>query len=183
MKVCQHCQLYFDDKYQFCDKCGGKLQEKIDMVFCPYCGNKVETKGKYCPFCGEILVDAEPVHVAQSPIGFENDKPIKVATQSDIKVSQQQRTIQRQVSSQTKSYKNQNVHNSSPSIKKDDSSFSSRLGSVLAGAVGLITFLVIVTFLKGAVLEAIRKGYGLVIVILAIVLVAICINLGNRNKK
>ena len=183
MKICQHCQLDFDDKYQFCDKCGGKLQEKIDIAFCLYCGNKIETEGKYCPFCGEILVDAEPVDVAQSSIDFENDKPIKTATQSDIKVSQQQRNNQRQVSPQTKSYKSQNAHNSSPSIKKGDSSFSSRLGSVLAGAVGLITFFVIAVFLKGAALEAIRKGYGLVIVILAIVLVPICINFKGRNKK
>lgn len=93
MKTCVNCQLEFDDKYLFCDKCGGKLQEIIDMVFCPYCGNKIETSGEYCPFCGKLLVDAEPVDTSYSLQGFDNPKPIKITEKTDLKVPPKQSSV------------------------------------------------------------------------------------------
>ena len=67
MKFCQKCQLEMDDKYKFCYQCGGKLQEKIETVFCPYCGEKVETEGEFCPFCGKSFVE-EIVSVLDEPV-------------------------------------------------------------------------------------------------------------------
>lgn len=34
MKACVNCQLEFDDKYLFCDKCGVKLQEMLLFCHC-----------------------------------------------------------------------------------------------------------------------------------------------------
>ena len=55
MKICPNCSVEYEDKYAFCHQCGGKLQEKIEQNFCPFCGNKVETDGEFCPFCGNSL--------------------------------------------------------------------------------------------------------------------------------
>lgn len=55
-----------EDNFKFCYQCGGKLQEKIETVFCPYCGEKVETEGEFCPFCGKALneeIDSKQVDV------------------------------------------------------------------------------------------------------------------------
>lgn len=93
MKTCVNCQLEFDDKYLFCDKCGGKLQEIIDMVFCPYCGNKIETAGEYCPYCGNLLADAESVETTYSPKGFDNHTPINIKETADFKTPQKQDSV------------------------------------------------------------------------------------------
>ncbi len=53
-----------EDKYKFCYQCGGKLQEKIEIAFCPYCGERVETDGEFCPFCGNALNENSNVRPA-----------------------------------------------------------------------------------------------------------------------
>lgn len=57
MKICPSCQVEYDDKFSFCNQCGSKLHEKVELVFCPYCGNRTETEGAFCPYCGKSLKD------------------------------------------------------------------------------------------------------------------------------
>ena len=74
MKICRNCNLTYDDKFAFCHKCGGKLQEKIEQFFCPYCGNKIETEGEFCPFCGNQLVDSQPISTPPPSANVNNPK-------------------------------------------------------------------------------------------------------------
>ena len=55
MKFCPNCHIECEDKFSFCNQCGSKLQEIIELVFCPFCGNKIETEGDFCPYCGNSL--------------------------------------------------------------------------------------------------------------------------------
>lgn len=55
MKFCPNCHIECEDKFSFCNQCGSKLQEIIELVFCPFCGNKMETEGDFCPYCGNSL--------------------------------------------------------------------------------------------------------------------------------
>ena len=43
-------------------------------MYCNACGSLFKDGLAYCPFCGESLVDAEPVEVVSSPKDFEKNK-------------------------------------------------------------------------------------------------------------
>ena len=83
MKFCPNCNLEYEAKYAFCNKCGSKLQEKIEHNFCPYCGNKVETDGEYCPFCGNSLKETDAVSVNDN-INASNDKPFNTTNNETV---------------------------------------------------------------------------------------------------
>lgn len=55
MKICQKCNVSYDDDFAFCPKCGSSLATKIETMFCPYCGKKVESDVDFCPYCGKNL--------------------------------------------------------------------------------------------------------------------------------
>ncbi len=55
MKICQKCNLSYDDDNAFCSKCGLPLTAKIETLFCPYCGKKLESDMEFCPYCGKNL--------------------------------------------------------------------------------------------------------------------------------
>ena len=55
MKICQKCNVSYDDDFAFCPKCGSSLAAKIETMFCPYCGKKVESDVDFCPYCGKKL--------------------------------------------------------------------------------------------------------------------------------
>ena len=55
MKICQSCNLSFENDFSFCSKCGSPLADIIENRFCPYCGKKVENGVLYCPYCGKSL--------------------------------------------------------------------------------------------------------------------------------
>ncbi len=144
MKICTKCQLEFDDKYAFCDKCGGKLQEIIDMVFCPYCGNKIETSGEYCPFCGKLLVDAEPVKTAYSPQGFDNPKPINITEKADSKVTKKQNSVP--------------VQNNEADTPNNDNS-EEKAGSIWGTIIELVLLLIGCIFAKSCAHALLKSQY------------------------
>ena len=55
MKICQKCNLSYDDDNAFCSKCGLPLTTKTETMFCPYCGKKLESDMEFCPYCGKNL--------------------------------------------------------------------------------------------------------------------------------
>ena len=55
MKICQRCNLSYDDDNSFCSKCGLPLTTKVETMFCPYCGKKLESDMEFCPYCGKNL--------------------------------------------------------------------------------------------------------------------------------
>ena len=55
MKICQKCNVFYDDEFVFCPKCASSLTTKIESMFCPYCGKKVESDVDFCPYCGKNL--------------------------------------------------------------------------------------------------------------------------------
>ena len=52
MRICAKCQLEYDDKFTYCQKCGNKLNVKEEKKICSNCGKEIETDGEFCPFCG-----------------------------------------------------------------------------------------------------------------------------------
>ena len=56
MKVCPKCMLEYNDKFSFCQKCGGKLEVKQEKRLCSSCGEEIKTSGAFCPFCGASLL-------------------------------------------------------------------------------------------------------------------------------
>lgn len=55
MKICQRCNLSYEDDFSFCSKCGSPLTVIIETMFCPYCGKRVENCVDFCPYCGKSL--------------------------------------------------------------------------------------------------------------------------------
>lgn len=55
MKICAKCNLEYDDKFTFCQKCGNRLKFKEERKICSNCGKEFETDGEFCPFCGGII--------------------------------------------------------------------------------------------------------------------------------
>lgn len=86
MKFCPICNIEYEDKFAFCNKCGCKLQEKIEQSFCPYCGKKVETDGEFCPYCGNSLSDTPSVKTTSdgSPSRNITAKPVVIHRQETV---------------------------------------------------------------------------------------------------
>lgn len=179
MKLCNSCQLEFDDKYLFCSKCGGKLQDKNDKVFCPYCGNKIETDGEYCPFCGELLIDAEPVVVNSSRKAIEKNKPLKTIVQPNFETSQEQNIAQGNATPQIKPKTSINGNNNKPEIQEESTS-KSVLKLILYVIGAFVLFLIIKVIGQGVATAAIRNGYGVHFVVLCLILIPI--GMYFRNK-
>lgn len=74
MKICPNCLVEYDDKFSFCNQCGGKLQDKVELVFCPYCGNRMETEGTFCPYCGKSLKENNQSIEVSETINSEETK-------------------------------------------------------------------------------------------------------------
>lgn len=55
MKTCPKCEMEYNDGLMFCPQCGQLLEEKVETCYCGHCGKKIETKGEFCPFCGQAL--------------------------------------------------------------------------------------------------------------------------------
>ena len=72
MKFCQKCNLEYDDKFAFCQKCGSKLEIKQEKPVCSNCGKVIETDGDFCPFCGSAIVVSKPVTGAMSASVIKN---------------------------------------------------------------------------------------------------------------
>jgi len=101
MKICPNCKIEFDEKFTFCYQCGGKLQDKIDVCFCPYCGNKIETDGEFCPYCGNLLIENTPIekdgtNSTQSDLAIDNigKQHINHITPAIIKEKESRREIE-----------------------------------------------------------------------------------------
>lgn len=56
MKICSKCQLKYDEKFTFCQKCGNKLEISEEKPVCTNCGKEIDTDGEFCPYCGTIVV-------------------------------------------------------------------------------------------------------------------------------
>lgn len=81
MKICVKCQLEYNDKYTFCQKCGCKLELKEEKNTCSNCGNVIETNGGFCPFCGTaIATNKQNADNASSEVGNTN-KTLSVESQ------------------------------------------------------------------------------------------------------
>ena len=52
MKYCQNCGFEYDDKFSFCQKCGGKLVVKEEKCKCSNCGEELTMESDFCPYCG-----------------------------------------------------------------------------------------------------------------------------------
>ena len=75
MKICQRCNLSFDDDNSFCSKCGSQLTALIETMFCPYCGKKVESDMDFCPYCGKNLCNGTPFNnVLPSSVNVQHTK-------------------------------------------------------------------------------------------------------------
>ena len=153
MKICSKCQLEMEDKYKFCYQCGGKLQEKIEIAFCPYCGEKVETDGDFCPFCGNALNE-------------DNDSEKVVTKETDVKEPAVHNNVINSVSNKpvTNNSVKTDIH-SSKSRKQDEDKEENTVVSwikYIAYIIGMIVLLFIFEILiKGSVKVLRADGFGL----------------------
>ena len=79
MKICVKCQLEYNDKYTFCQKCGCKLELKEEKNTCSNCGNVIETNGGFCPFCGASFVKADinQIKSSSTTVSANQEEPSK----------------------------------------------------------------------------------------------------------
>ena len=73
MKICPNCKIAYDDKYDFCKKCGSKLQTKEEKKVCPNCGEEITTDGAFCPFCGTTSSEERPSIKTTRLKSYSND--------------------------------------------------------------------------------------------------------------
>ena len=180
MKICQHCQLDFDNKYQFCDKCGGKLKEKIDKLFCPYCGNKIETEGEFCPYCGNAFTYEEPKPMTSSITDSKDFKLVTTTSKSKVESASMQNHDQKQVIQKPLPKKNkENIK--TPGAEETDSTFKSAFKLILYGIGGIVLFFLIKVIGQGIGKAAVSNGYGLHLFILCLVLVPFYFYYNNKN--
>lgn len=154
MKICPNCQLEYDEKYEFCHQCGSKLQIKEDRSFCHHCGKKIVTDGDFCPYCGKPLVYAKPM--IDNPLSTEmgKNKPVSTVVQK-------------------KAVTKKNHNN----VQKNDGSNSSKY---LLNIVWLVFFFAIATFGSKAVQEALRKGYGIFVIVGIVILIPLWLHFKDK---
>ncbi len=156
MKTCTNCQLDFDDKFLFCNKCGGKLIKKTDNEFCPYCGNKIETEGEFCPYCGNLLDD-----IGQKPmLSYSKNDDSSVFTQSPIEALYINSDAVRSVNTQ-EIHQNRVDSNTEISQVKEESTFKALIKFILYIIGGFVLFFFIKVIGHGIARASIRNGYGL----------------------
>ena len=75
-KICDQCGYPVMDVMANCPNCGAQtgvqLQVACQTVRCPYCGEDVDASLRFCPMCGEPLVDdgyQEPAEAQSVPEG------------------------------------------------------------------------------------------------------------------
>ncbi len=63
MKICTSCKKELPDEALFCANCGAKVeseknnteQKDAEILFCPACGNKLDSGYEFCPACGNRI--------------------------------------------------------------------------------------------------------------------------------
>lgn len=161
MKICKKCNLEYEDKFAFCHHCGGKLQEKIEQNFCPYCGNKIETSGEFCPYCGKSLLDACPVTKANanSTSNVITEEPIVLQKQEDKSILPEDKLKTSYVNLspfQNNGYTTDCTDNNAAGINTNIDSNSSNtdkpeesnIGSILKSVLSIIGFILLMAFSK-----------------------------------
>lgn len=84
MRICDKCQLEYDDKFTYCQKCGNKLNVKEEKKICSNCGKEIETDGEFCPFCGEIIKG----DLSDSVIAPSHETTVKSHEKKEIKINE-----------------------------------------------------------------------------------------------
>lgn len=78
MKVCPECGTEYDDAFAFCHKCGKRLEEKNETVFCSFCGKDITGYDGFCPYCGERIPVFGGTDGAVSESGYMPDIEVSV---------------------------------------------------------------------------------------------------------
>ncbi len=84
MKICAKCNLEYEDKFTFCQKCGNRLEFKEERKICSNCGKEIETDGEFCPFCGEIIKG----DLSDSVIAPSHETTVKSHEKKEIKINE-----------------------------------------------------------------------------------------------
>ncbi len=82
MKICQKCNLSYEDDNSFCPKCGSPLTAFVETMFCPYCGKRVESDMEFCPYCGKNL----HTNTSYTNTSYTNVPPSNVNSQDSCQV-------------------------------------------------------------------------------------------------
>ena len=160
-----------EDKYKFCYQCGGKLQEKIEIAFCPYCGEKVETDGDFCPFCGNALNEDND---SEKVVTQETDVKEPIVHNNTINSVSNKPVTNSSVKTGIHSSKTRKVQNNE--IKKETKEETKAVTGIkfIAYAIGMIVLWVIFKFLIVGGVNVLRhEGFGLPFII--ILLLAGCV--------
>ncbi len=76
MKICEKCNIKYEDDQNFCSFCGSRTQQFVEQKNCA-CGNVVEADANFCNFCGRNLKEQKVEAPAQPQIEENyNDIPI-----------------------------------------------------------------------------------------------------------
>ena len=73
MKTCPNCNNSVEDEALFCDSCGMKLPEEMELeskpefIFCMNCGKKCTSDSTFCYECGASLEDKTEPMTANEP--------------------------------------------------------------------------------------------------------------------
>ena len=73
MKTCPNCNNSVEDEALFCDFCGMKLPEEMELeskpefIFCMNCGKKCTSDSTFCDECGASLEDKTEPMTANEP--------------------------------------------------------------------------------------------------------------------
>ncbi len=78
MKICQKCDLSYEDDNSFCPKCGSPLTAYVETMFCPYCGKNVKSDMDFCPYCGKNLhVGTSYTNAPSSNVNLQDNYSVK----------------------------------------------------------------------------------------------------------
>lgn len=177
MKYCPKCNLEFEDKFAFCHQCGSGLQKRIEQIFCPYCGKRIEMGGEFCPYCGKSLLDMAPVRdtiknttsstVAGKPVNIQRPKKANETVLPEVKIKKNYvKMAPLQKSGNTND--NQEKTNGFTAKNNTTSQISPRTQSFLETAFLLLITFLIVFFVIPKIFDLMREFNSLFWVFLAI---------------
>ena len=98
MKFCPECHKEYGNEMSFCFQCGEKLDIKVEpvenivnsndikQVFCPYCGEKIDSDSIFCGFCGHSIssIDIKSDNLDVEAVSSTIHADVKSPTDTDV---------------------------------------------------------------------------------------------------
>lgn len=176
VKYCPKCNLQYEDKFAFCHHCGSELHKKIEQIFCPYCGKRIETDGEFCPYCGNLLFDTVPVKdiknaasstLVEKPVNIHRQENVNKTVLPEVNIKKNYvKMVPLQKSGNTN--ENQKKTNEFTAKSNNTSQISPRIQSFLETAFLLLLTFFIVFFVIPKMFDLMREFNSLLWVFLAI---------------